>query len=35
MNALGDSCCVTGNYYDEIKVMQEAEVSIKMGYDSS
>lgn len=35
MNALGDSCCVTGNYHEDTAVLKEADVGVKMGADSS
>jgi len=35
MKAIGYSTCVTGNYHDEMDVLKESDVSIKMGIDSS
>lgn len=35
MNAIGDSCCVTGNYHEDTAVLREADVGVKMGADSS
>jgi len=35
MKTVGFSTCVTGNYHDEINVLLEADVGIKMGIDSS
>lgn len=35
MKCIGESCCVTGNYHEENQVLQEADVGVKMGVDSS